>query len=171
MKSSAQPLMVSCGFTNGTSSEEGVTRVTGLLLYTGDESLESLCLLALRSCLLVAVGTMAGSLYAPSIQGRNCRHMSIRICFRIHFSTVTILQPTTLYPASPHSNVHSTRPVCTPASARSHRISAENALLNLSTINLKGFVCLSHVTTVMLQQKNDGSPILVVVATTPPQKR
>jgi hypothetical protein len=96
--------------------------------------------------------------------------MSIRICFRIHFATVTILQPTTLYPISPHSNVHSTRPVCNPASARSHRISAENSLLNLSTIKLKGFVCLSHVTTAMLQQKNDGSPILVVVATTPPQK-
>ena len=70
MKSSARPRMVSCGFTNGTSSEEWVTRVTGLLLYTGDESLESLYLEALRSCLLVAVGTAAGSLYAPSIEGR-----------------------------------------------------------------------------------------------------
>lgn len=99
LKSSAQPPVVSCWFTTGTSSEEGVTRVPGLLLYTGDESLESLYLRALRSCLLVEIGTTAGksgSLCAPSIQGRNCQHMSIKICFPNPnpFSTLTILQPT-----------------------------------------------------------------------------
>jgi hypothetical protein len=112
LKSSAQTPVDTCGLTNGASSEEGGTRVTGLLLYTGDESLESLHLRALRSCLLVAVAAMAGSLCAPSIQWRNCRTMSITICFRIHFATLIILQPTsvsymcrtcTLYP---RSNVH-----------------------------------------------------------------